>query len=271
MIFQNKIRFILIIVCIQLQILHYRVKILDIRELPIECDNNVVALIPSDNNVEEPSTPCKSITEDDLLINEWTNHKMIPEENIIKRKSTDLSRMIATIEEEFTDSDNETRKATVNTNGPVTVHAHQSNQSAVYSVCETKKDADDDKVSLNDHQQKERKNSKTNFLNDINGGYDSVKRMFQKTMSVDRSANKIQKPPRKFLTLNNRKSRNSTGEFDDPHDETMSLKVRRSGSTGDLSADTYSLPDKIPTTPPPKKNGKKSNSFINLMRSNLKF
>lgn len=212
------------------------------------------------------------ISGDAQPINECTNHKNIPLENIIKRKSADVTRMIATIEEELTDSDpDETRKATVNTNGPIVVHEHSSTRSSMYSVCEAKKDHDEKSPEA-----PARKTSKSNILKDINGGYDTVKRMLQKTMSVDRSAstnsNKVQKPPRKFLTLDSRRgsSRKSyQGEFEDG--ERLSLNERKSGSTGDLTSDTCSLPDKIPTTPPPKKNGKKSSSFINLMKSNLKF
>lgn len=212
---------------------------------------------------------------DELQINECTNHKNIPTENIIKRRSTDLSRMIATIEEELTDSgseqdiQNNRKAATVNTNGPIVVHDHVNSGSAVYSVCETK--GGDRKCP--EEPRPPRRNSKGSLLV---GGYDSVKRMLLKTMSVDRSINsnggsgaghKIQKPPRKFLTLTNRRS--NAGEFNG--EDSVSLNVRRSGSLGDLSPDTCSLPDKIPATPPPRKTGKKATSFINLMKSNLKF
>lgn len=229
----------------------------------------------------ESRCPKLLAADDDLQLSELTNHKNIPHENIIKRKSTDLSRMIATIEEELSDDSEpeEHRKATVTTSGPITVHSHTSNRSSsVYSVCESNDKNDDD-----DRQcPPVRKLSKSNLVKEINGGYDSVKRMLQKTMSVDRSSSsvnprdpKIQKPPRKFLTLDNRNHRKShAGDFQDDErgEDTMSLKVRsKAGSTGDLASDTCSLPDKIPTTPPPKKNGKKSTSFINLMKSNLKF
>lgn len=214
---------------------------------------------------------------DEQPINECTNHKNIPLENIIKRKSADVTRMIATIEEELTDSDPEETKskATVNTNGPIVVHEHSSTRSSVYSVCEEKRAPHDNGAEA----PPARKTSKSNLLKEINGGYDSVKRMLQKTMSVDRSAsitytsNKVQKPPRKFLTLDGRRgSSRKSYQGDVRNDgETLSLNERKSGSTGDLASDTCSLPDKIPTTPPPKKNGKRSNSFINLMKSNLKF
>lgn len=247
--------------------LNYRVKVLDIREL-LYTQSQIVALR---TNEDYPSDqPIKRITGDELSAIECTNHKRVPHENIIKRKS-DVSKMIATIdEEEFADSSPESdRKATVSTNGPIVVHAHNGNGKgdAVYSVINSKvKEVEGDPNLDIENEKPVRKNSKSSLLKEFNG-YDSVKKIFQKTMSVDRSsANHIQKPPRKFLTLNGRKSQGYEFESEDA----VSLKVRRSGSVGDV-ADTYSLPGKIPTTPPPKKTNKKASSFINLMRSNLKF
>lgn len=263
-----------------------------------------------EEEVEDEDTsadPIKLNTDiSDIPINECTNHKRVPQENIIKRRC-DISRMIATIDEEEFAEDackGEKKKATVNTNGAIVVHSYSQNRSSMYSVCEEKSSPEKEKdcngkdeetmneregekrSSVGDddddegHQDRDgvetvkrtRKNSKSNLLKEFNGGYDSVKRILQKTISMDRASNKIQKPPRRFLTLNNRKSH--CGEFDD-HEDSVSLKLRRAGSTGDLATnadDTCSLPDKIPTTPPPKKTtSKKTSSFINLMRSNLKF
>lgn len=276
-----------------IQTLNYRVKILDIREMQLE-DMSTVAVIRSEEDLEETNAnylPIRSIrTQDDIPINECTNHKRVPNENIIKRRS-DVRNMIATIDEEFScdepEENNNRKMATVNTNGAIVVHAH--NSPSVYSVVAAKQSSssingntkqDPEEEHSDDEEQKEmkpkaqqqqRKNSKSNLLKDFNGGYDSVKRIFQKTMSMDRmTATKMQKPPRKFLTLNNnRKSSAASGESD--FEDSVSLKVRRSGSAGDLE-DSYSLPDKIPTTPPPKKTTtKRASSFINLMRSNLKF
>lgn len=240
--------------------------------------NKQALSVVSPRDVDASQTCCKVlVSTDQLHINECTNHKNIPHDNIIKRRSADVSRMIATIEEELTDSDDHEeggpRRATVNTNGPIVVHDHDSSspESSMYSVVAKKEGKPVESEKEGDREAPVRRLSKNSILKDINGGYDSVKRMLQRTMSVDGrngSSARIEKPPRKYLTLNNRKSAHE--EFEG--EETMSLKVRRSGSTGDLKEDAYSLPDKIPTTPPPKKPGhKKSNSFINLVKSNLKF
>lgn len=272
-----------------IQTLNYRVKILDIREMQLE-EMSTVAVIRSEEEINENPLPTKCLrTQDDIPVNECTNHKRVPNENIIKRRS-DLRNMIATIDEEFSccdepaEDNNNNNRATVNTNGSIVVHDHTGKDTtSVYSVIAgddrkkttsngiDKPDPEEEHPEEKDEEQEEmrpkaqlRKNSKSNLLKDF-GGYDSVKRIFQKTMSMDRmAASKVQKPPRKFLTLTpNRKSSAASGESE--FEDSVSLKERR-------FSDSYSLPDKIPTTPPPKKTtNKRASSFINLMRSNLKF
>lgn len=215
---------------------------------------------------------------------ECTNYKKVPLENIIKRKS-DPGKMIATIDEEEFDCEME-RKPLVkcSTNGAIVVHDHHTN--SVYSVYGSKNDINGKSIStattidqtsnIDIHKNAapsfeiiaESPESRKNSLIKEFSGYDSMKRILGKSLSLDRSngsTNKMQKPPRKFLTLSANLKKSEETEFD-----LMAMKNRKNKDDSDL-IECCSLPDHIPTTPPPKKSPKKSNSIINLVRSNLKF